>query len=166
MTVQLTTDQVWQAIEKELFAVLGMVTAKGEARTVGIVYVVRDRKLYIGTDKDAWKTRHVAANPHVSLTVPIAKRIPLMPWIKVPAATITFCGLARILPAGETPPEILQAVFRGMAEDEERVADSCLIEVTPVKEFLTYGVGVSLMQMRDPNTARGRAPVGNSVQMA
>ena len=101
----------------------------------------------------------MAANPHVSLTIPIAKRVPLMPWIKVPAATITFCGVAQVLPAGETPPELLQAVFRGMAIDDEFVARSCLIEVTPVKEFITYGVGVSLMQMRDPEKARGRAPV-------
>ena len=166
MTVQLTTDEVWQVIEKELFAVLGMVTAKGEARTVGIVYVVRDRRLHIGTDHDAWKTHHIAANPHVSLTIPIAKRIPLLPWIKIPAATITFCGTARVLPAVETPPEILQAVFRGMAEDEELVAKSCLIEVMPVKDFITYGVGVSLMEMRDPKKARGRVPVGKTTGLA
>jgi len=162
VTDQLTTEEVWQAIEKEVFAVLGMVTAKDEARTVGIVYVVQDRKLYIGTDQDAWKTRHIAANPHVSLTIPIAKRIPLMPWVKIPAATITFCGTARVLAANETPPEILQAVFRGMAASEELMAKSCLIEVTPEKDFITYGVGVSLMQMRDPQLARGRAPVASN----
>ena len=161
MTEQLTTEQVWRTIEKELFAVLGMVTAKREARTVGVVYVVRDRRLYIGTGRDTWKARHVTANRHVSITIPIAKRIPLIPWIKVPAATITFSGTARVLEAGETPPELLQAVFRGLAENEQLVADSCLIEVTPVKDFITYGVGVSLMQMRDTKKARGRAPVGS-----
>ncbi len=166
MTVQLTADEVWQAIEKEVFAVLGMVTARGEARTVGIVYVVRDRKLYIGTDRDAWKVRHVSTNPHVSMTIPIAKRIPFLPWIKIPSATITFCGEARALSAEETPPETLQAVFRGMAEDDERVATSCLIEVTPVKEFITYGVSMSLMQMRDPKKARGRVPVGAGALVA
>lgn len=36
MALQLTSAQVWQEIEKELFAVIGMVTAKHEARTVGI----------------------------------------------------------------------------------------------------------------------------------
>jgi hypothetical protein len=89
-----------------------------------------------------------------------------MPWVKIPAATITFCGEAKILEPAETPPEIMQAIFRGMAEDEKRMAESCLIEVTPVKEFLTYGVGVSLMQMRDPNQARGRAPVGVEAEKA
>jgi nitroimidazol reductase NimA-like FMN-containing flavoprotein (pyridoxamine 5'-phosphate oxidase superfamily) len=157
--MQLSSAQVWNEIEKELFAVIGMVTAGNEARTVGIVYVVRDRKLYIGTDKETWKVRHIQANPHVSITIPIAKRIFFMPWVKIPAATITFSGTARVLEAAETPHDLLETVFRGMANNEERMAESCLIEVTPQKDFITYGVGVPLMQMRDPEKARGRAPV-------
>ena len=159
MTIQLTADQVWEAVEKELFAVLGMVTANNEARTVGVVYVVHDRKLCIVTGKDTWKARHTAANHHVSVTIPIAKRIPVMPWVKIPAATITFSGTARVLPAREAPPELLRALMRGLAVDEEAVAGSCLIEVTPEKEFVTYGVGVPMMRMRHPEQARGRAPV-------
>jgi hypothetical protein len=159
MTIQLTPEQVWEAVEKELFAVLGMVTITGEARTVGVVYVVRDRKLCIITGKDTWKARHVATNPHVSVTIPIAKRIPIMPWVKIPAATITFSGMARVLPAAEAPPELLQALMRGLASDRDAVAHSCLIEVTPEKDFVTYGVGVPMMRMRHPEQARGRAPV-------
>lgn len=159
MVMQLTSEQVWAALEKELFAVLGMVTAENQARTAGIVYVVRHRRLYIGTGKHSWKARHIAANPHVSMTVTIAKQIPFLPWIKIPAATITFSGLARLLPPAETPTEILQAVFRGLVADEEKMAGTCLIEVTPEKEFVTYGVGISLMQMRYPEKAGGRAPV-------
>jgi len=158
MAIQLKSDVVWQAIEKELFAVLGMVTAAGEARTVGIVYLVRDHKFYIATGTDTWKARHVSANPHVSLTVPIAKRIPFLPWIKIPQATITFCGTARVIPAGEATDELLQAIFRG-AIDDELIAGAVLIEVTPVGEFITYGVGISLGQMRKPELARGRAPI-------
>jgi hypothetical protein len=164
MIMQLTSEQVWAAVEKELFAVLGMVTANQEARTVGIVYVVRNHRLYIVTDGDSWKARHIGANPHVSITVPIAKRIPFMPWMKIPAATITFSGRARLLPPAETPTEIIQALFHGLAVDEEKLAGSCLIVVTPEKEFVTYGVGIPLMQMRDPEKARGRAPVGGVVE--
>jgi hypothetical protein len=40
--MQLTAKQVWHAIEKELFAVIGMVTANIEARTSGVVYMGRD----------------------------------------------------------------------------------------------------------------------------
>jgi len=152
MRLQLTTEQVWRALEGELFAVLGMVTANSEARTVGIVYIVRDHKLYIGSDKDAWKARHIAANEHVSLTVPIAKRIPFLPWIKIPAATITFSGRARVLSPAERSPEILKALFRGLVLDEETLAGTCLIEVTPEKDFLYQFSFVR--EKKSPNSSR------------
>lgn len=163
MTLQLTTDQVWKEIEKNLFAVLGMVTPKGEARTVGIVYVVHDHKLYIGTQKAAWKAKHIADNPHVSLTIPIAKRIPFLPWIKIPAATITFSGTARVLANGEVKADVLKALYRDVVKDETAMAASCVIEVTPQGEFITYGVGIGLMQMRFPDKARGRATVASTL---
>jgi hypothetical protein len=159
MTLQLSTNQVWEAVEKESFAVIGMVTAKNEARTVGIVYVVRDRRLYFGSSTDTWKVRHISANPHVSLTIAIDRRIPLLPWIKIPAATITFSGRARVLETGEIPPDLLQAVFSNKDVDEQFVADSCVIEVTPEKDFITYGVGITRRQMRNPERSRSRAPV-------
>ena len=159
MTQQLSSELVWDAMEKELFAVLGMVSAKGEARTAGVVYAVHNRKLYIASNKDAWKVRHVSANPHVSVTVTIAKRIPLLPWIKIPAATITFAGSARVLEPEQADPAIVASVLRGLTEDPERLALMCLIEVEPVGDFITYGVGIPLMQMRDTEKAGGRAPV-------
>jgi len=161
MSQQLTSDLVWQEIEKELFAVIGMVTAKDEARTVGIVYIVRDRKLYISSGKKAWKVRHIEGNPNVSLTIPIAKRIPIMPWIKIPAATITLSGTARLLETADAPRDLLEAVFRHMVDDQEVLATSILIEVTPKDDFITYGVGIPLMEMRDPEKARGRVPVND-----
>jgi hypothetical protein len=154
-----TCEQVWREIENELFAVLGMVTARNEARTVGVVYVVRDRRLYIATGCDTWKVKHISQNPHVSVTIPIHKAVPFMPWLKIPAATITFSGIARILDPDDAPPDVIEAIFMGMAESGELIAESCLIEVTPVKDFVTYGVGVPLMKMRNPEKARGRTPV-------
>ena len=157
----MTTDQVWREIEQNLFAVLGMVTPSGEARTVGIVYVVNDHKLYIGTQRQTWKVKHIAANPFVSLTVPIAKQIPLMPWIKIPAATITFAGVARIRDNQAVKADVLNALYRDVVKDENAMAASCVLEVTPQGEFITYGVGIPLMQMRFPEKARGRAAVAS-----
>ena len=156
---EITTQQVWTEIEKELFAVLGMVNAKGEARTVGIVYAVDDQKIYIATGKDAWKTRHIRNNPNVSITVPIAKRIPFLPWIKIPAATITFNGLGRLLEPKQVSEEVLRVLLRGLVDDEERLATMTVIEFKPVGDFITYGVGIPMMDMRDPQKAGGRAPV-------
>ena len=159
MTTQLSSEQVWQAIEKELFAVIGMVTASQESRTAGVMYTVRDRKLYFSTHTSAWKTRHIAANPHVSATIPIAKRIPVMPWIKIPAATITFSGTARVFQASQVSPDLLRAILGPLADDLHAIEETSVIEVTPAGDFITYGVGVSLREMRDPEIARGRAPV-------
>lgn len=169
MSGQLTADQVWAVLEKEMFGVLGMVNAAGEARTVGIVFIIRNRKLYISSGKDAWKVRYVRDNPAVSMTVPIVKRVPLMPWIKIPPATITFQGRGRVLdplkmPAdmpGTLPQEIIAAALGAdVAADESRLALVSILEVVPEGEFVTYGVGISLSDMRYPEKARGRAPVG------
>jgi general stress protein 26 len=157
--LQLTTEQVWQEIEKNLFAVLGMVTPTGEARTAGIVYVVDHHKFYIGTGKNSWKTKHIAHNPHVSLTIPITKQIPLMPWIKIPSATITLSGTAQVVEHMEVTPDVLHKLYRDVVKDEKAMAESCVIEVTPEKDFVTYGVGIPMIQMRLPERARGRAPV-------
>ncbi len=159
MNVELSTEEVWQTIDKELFAVVGMVNAANEARTAGLVYIVRDRRLYLATGANTWKARHIAANPHVSVTIPIAKRVPIMPWMKIPQATITFQGTAHVCGAGEAMPDLLQKLLGPMANDQEVIAGSCLIEIVPVGEFVTYGIGVRLIEMRDPNKARGRAPV-------
>ncbi len=159
MTVQLTTEQVWQEIEDNLFGVLGMVTAKGEARTVGIVYVVDDHKLYITASKAAWKVKHIVDNPHVSLTIPLAKRLWVLPCLKTPAATITFSGVARILENRDVNAAVLDKLYHDVAKDEQAMAASCVIEVTPQKDFITYGVGMPLIQMRFPDKARGRVAV-------
>jgi hypothetical protein len=162
MALELTTEQVWQAINRELFGVLGMVTAHNEPRTVGIVYAVRDHKLYVGSDRETWKCRHIEANPHVSMTVTIAKQIPFMPWIRIPAATITFQGTARVLAPADAPAGILDELFRGLALDETMTADLCVIEIVPQGDFLTYGVGISMIQMRNPQKAIGRAHVNGN----
>jgi len=156
---EISTTQIWEQLNKQLFAVLGVVTKKNEARTVGIVYIVEDGKLYISSKKQAWKVRHIAQNPHVSLTVPIHKRIPLMPWIKIPAATITFSGKANLSEYETVSDEIIQKLFQGMEFSTEEKADLRIIEVTPDGDFITYGVGVSMMEMRDQEKARGRVAV-------
>jgi general stress protein 26 len=156
---EISSNQVWEAIHKQLFAVLGMVTKDGEARTVGIVYIEQDGKLYITSKKQTWKIRHIVQNPHVSLTVPIHKRIPFLPWIKIPAATITFSGTANLLTYQDVSDEIIQKLFRGIEFSEAEQGDLRIIEVTPVGDFITYGIGVPMMKMREPEKARGKVAV-------
>ncbi len=155
MTVHLTSDEVWAEVEANNFGVVGIVTASAEARTVGILYIVENRKLYIGADASAWKTRHIERNPHVSMTIPIARRVPFLPWIKVPASTITFSGTAQVLTKEALGPELTARLYRHETGRDEW----CAIEVTPEKDFITYGVGISVLRMRFPEKSRARVPV-------
>jgi hypothetical protein len=159
MPARITSEKVWREIRKRSFAVLAFVTPKSEARSAGIVYTARDRDIYIATDTKSWKTRHITQNPHVSLTVTIPKRIPFMPWLQIPPATITFQGEASIHDARDVPLEIQRTLLRGLDLGGTDAPDVCIIRVRPRGEFVTYGVGVPLLTMRKPEAARGRAPV-------
>lgn len=159
MPIELRSEQVWKAVERELFAVLATVNGKGQPRTAGIVYKVRDKKLYIATGSYSVKAKNAQQNPHVSLTVTVKKRIPFMPWIKIPAATITFQGTAKIHPADAVDASLRKLLLGNLHMDEKVLAGICFIEVQPVGNFVTYGIGVSLMTMRNPEAARGRARV-------
>jgi hypothetical protein len=156
MPAPITTDQVWREIEAQMFAVLGHVTPQGEPRTSGIVYTVRNRRLYIGVYRESWKPRHIARNPSVSVTVTLAKRIPFMPWVKLPPATITFQGTAEVMPFEEADAGAQEALRAGVEHAPDDKMD--MIKITPAGEFLTYGVGVS---MKRPGTG-----VGGSVERA
>lgn len=145
--------------KKQRFAVLSYVTPKAEARSAGIVYIVRDRKLYMRARADSWKAKYIRLNPRVALNVPIPKRIPFMPWVKIPAATIALHGAARVIAAEDADPGVIGALMGAMPDHSELAAQISIIEVEPTGHFATYGVGVSLLAMRDPKTARGRAPV-------
>ena len=93
------------------------------------------------------------------MTVTFPRRIALLPWIPLPDATVTFHGTARIIDRANVDGDILNEMEKGMVADSERAASTCLIEVSPEGDFLTYGIDVSVLAMRDPHKARGRAPV-------
>jgi hypothetical protein len=160
MPAPVGSDLVWKEIEKRSFAVLSYVNPKGRARSAGIVYVAINRVLYVRAAKDSWKAKHILLNPHVALNVTISKRVPFMPWIKIPDATIAFSGTARVLPMRDVDPKLLATIMGPLIEQHGTIAENCIIEIRPSGHFVTYGVGVSLLEMRDPQKARGRTPVG------
>ena len=156
----ITAELVWSEIEKNQFAVLGWVTPRGEPRTAGIVYYLADdRRLYIGSEREAWKARQIRDQPSVSLTVTVSKKIPFMPWIEIPPATITFRGSATVREIRDVPQAVVSKLFKDIHLSDEEITRQCFIVVEPHGTFLTYGIGVSLLTMRKPYEAGGRAPV-------
>ncbi len=159
MPHDLTTERVWAEIEKRIFGVLGTVSRKGRPLTSGIVYKVKDRRLLISTGRSTQKARNIEAHPRVSVTVTVERRIPFLPWIKIPPATITFSGEARFLPPSEVDRKIQDRLIGTLSLSPEALADACYIEVRPQGHFVTYGIGVSLRTMHKPEEAMARVPV-------
>jgi hypothetical protein len=157
-TNRTTCGQVWHAIEKASFAVISEVTAQGEPRSSGVVYRTLDRRMYVAVAPDSWKAKHVAAHGRVAVTVTVRRGGLLSLLFPIPPATVSFHATANVLPA-DSPGgrKILEKLRRLLPE--ERRSKAAIIEIVPEGEYLTYGIGVPLMKMRDPAVARDRVPV-------
>ena len=155
----LTSDQVWRALTKASFAVVSYVTPAGEPRSSGVVYAVSGRRMYVATAADSWKARHIAASGRVAVTVPVHRGGILALLLPIPPATASFHASAIVHPAsslGEGPlPRKLESLL-----PPERRAACRIIEIRPEGQFRTYGLGVSLRQMRSPAVASGRVSAG------
>jgi hypothetical protein len=158
VAARLTTEQVWHELARASFAVLSHVTPAGESRSSGVVYKTVGRRLYVAVAPDGWKARHIAASGRVAVTVPVRRGGLLSLLAPIPPATVSFHATAIVHPAGSLEARSLSEEMASLLPAERR-ASACLIEVIPVGTFVTYGVGVSLLQMRSPAAARARVPV-------
>jgi hypothetical protein len=150
--------EIWRAISKSSFAVISYVTPAGEPRSTGVVYASAGRHLYVAVAPDSWKEKHIAANGHISVTVLIRRGGLMSLLLPIPPATISFHGKASVHPPGWLQQSPVAEELRRLLPPERRDA-ACVIEIAPEDAFLTYGVGVSLTEMRNPEVARARLPV-------
>jgi hypothetical protein len=148
-----SSEEIWPFIEKWPFAVLSFVTPSAESRSAGVMYKVKDRVLYVLTGPETWKARHIQANPKVSVTVTVP-RLPIRIRM-APPAVITFAGTAEVLEMEEVDPDLRQALTRGVDD----LPAMCAIKIVPSGNFVTYGIGIPMMQMRHPEKALARVPV-------
>jgi hypothetical protein len=153
-----STEQVWDRVAKESFAVISHVTPNGAPRSSGVLYKVIGRRLYVAVAPEGWKARHIAADGRVAVTVPVRRGGILSLVAPIPPATISFHGTAVVHPAGSPEVGALSEALGSLLPAERRDAAS-IVEVVPEGAFLTYGVGVPLLKLRTPATARARVPV-------
>lgn len=154
-----TTTNVWRALTSASFAVVSYATPTGEPRSSGVVYAIADRRMYVAVAGDSWKARHITASGQVAVTVPVRRGGIMSLVLPIPPATVSFHASAIVHPASSLEERSLPKRLASLLPAERRAA-SRIIEIQPVGEFLTYGLGVSLTQMRSPALARARVPVG------
>jgi len=155
----LTTERVWRELTTASFAIVSHVTPTGNPRSSGIMYLVVDRHLLVVISPDSCKARQITNGDQLAVTVPVRRGGLLSLVAPIPPATISFHARAKLHPAGSLDIESVSKKLARMIPAERRDL-CCVLELEPVGRFLTYGVGVSLMKMRDPVEASGRVPVG------
>ena len=151
---RLKAADVWEALDKASFAVIGYVTRNGEPRSSGVIYKTAGRRLFTVVAPDSWKARHIAADKHVSVTVPVRRGGVLSLLAPIPPATISFHATAIVHPAGSVKVAALSKELASLLPEGRR-DEGALVELVPEGRFLTYGIGVSLAGMMKPELARG-----------
>jgi hypothetical protein len=155
---RVTSDQVWQQLDRASFAIIGYVTPAGEARSSGVVYKTVNKRLYVAVAPDSWKARHIAAAPRVTVTVPVRRGGVLALLMPIPPATITFQAMALVHAADSVEIGSFSKELESLLPPDRR-DHAVVIELVPEGHFLIYGVGVPLMDMAKPELARAVVPV-------
>jgi hypothetical protein len=75
----------------------------------------------------------------------------------IPPATVSFHATATVHPAGTRDRDSVPDKLTKLLPKD--TSDGCLLELAPVGRFVTYGVGVSLMDMARPAKAGAHVPV-------
>ena len=154
----LTCEQIWHAIKKASFAVLSEVNGDGEPRSSGVVYETLGRRMYVAVGSDSWKAKHIAAHGRIAVTVTVRRGGLLSLVFPIPPATVSFQAKATVRPLGAPENRAIEKKLMSLVPPEVR-DETSIIEIVPEGSFLTYGIGVPLMKMRDTQAARARVPV-------
>lgn len=154
----MNSQQVWQQLNKASFAVLGYETPGGEPRSSGVVFKAVNRRLYVAVGPSSWKARHIADNPRVSVTVTVRRGGILALIFPIPPATISFHARAIVHPAGSVDLGAISRELESLVPVDRR-SDAVVVELIPEGRFLTYGLGVSLTDMRKPEVAEAVVPI-------
>jgi hypothetical protein len=137
---------------------LSYATPSGDPRASGVVYKVLDGRLYVATAPDSWKARHVPQSGRVAMTVTVHRGGVMALVAPIPPATISFHGTAYVHPAGSPGMRTILEKLGSLLPPERR-DEATIIEIVPEGAFVTYGIGVSLLKMRDPKISKARVPV-------
>ena len=109
--------------------------------------------LWINTLRTGRKVRNIADNPSVAVTVPI-RRLPVGP-----PSTVHFQSTASVVALDA--PEVIELIERGAltsltGHGELELADGCFLRIPLPKRLLTYGLGMSLLELiRNPLAGGG-----------
>jgi nitroimidazol reductase NimA-like FMN-containing flavoprotein (pyridoxamine 5'-phosphate oxidase superfamily) len=146
-------QEVRKILRKNMWCVLSTVGDKDQPHSSVIAYQSDGYALYFMTGPDALKTRDINKNEKVAITIPFRKGF-FHKLIPAPPAELHFQARAvSVSKDDETARQIL-ARFIKISEKADVEEDSVWYKLIPSNIISTFGVGIRLLSMRNPEKAR------------
>ena len=145
--------EVIKIIKSNMWMIISTVDEKNHPHSSVVVYQSDGEVLIFQTGMNTIKAKAIRQNNTVSVTIPFRKNF-LHKLIPAPPAEIHFSGKAEILPYNDLQARKIFSRFLKYSEDVEYPQDSIWVRIIPSNIISTYGVGVRLLDMRNPNKAK------------
>ena len=153
---QLTFETVARELRRRSFGIISTVAKNGRSQSTGVCYGVSAPNgpfdIYVMSEPTTVKARNIRSNPNVSFVVPFQRPVLTM----VPPACVQFQGRAELLGPDDgegvrafQSSYLLRMLLRQSREFESSGKHStCFIRITPDPVIQTYGVGMSILDLR------------------
>jgi len=148
-------QEVRNIIKKNMWLVVSTVNEHGQPHSCVVVYQSDGDTIIALTGKDTIKAKNIQKNPKVSITIPFRMNL-LHKLVPAPPAELHFYATAEILSKEDGDARRIYGKFLKHAESSGVAEDSVFIKIKPLKTIHTFGVGIKMWEMRNPNKARNK----------
>lgn len=146
-------NEVKHTIKKHNWLVLSSISSNGIPYSSVLVYQSDGNIIICQTGTNTLKAKNIRANNKVAITIPIRKNF-LHKLIPAPPAEVHFTTNAKLLSKEDEEARTIFTRYLKHSEKAELPQDSIWIKIKLPNKVTTYGIGVPLLKMRDPNKAR------------
>ena len=153
--------EVRDIIRRNRWLILSTVSHRGSPQSSLVVYASDGYMMYILTGLDTRKAKNIAIYPRVSVTIPFYKNIIHRMIGVAPPAAISFKADVEVLDfSDKEASEFYQRVLKFKLPDN--VSETGVwLRLTPGNIATCHGVGVGLLDLRDPEKAHKVIRLGN-----
>jgi uncharacterized protein YhbP (UPF0306 family) len=145
--------EVQKIIKKKNWLVLSTADNNNVPYSAVVVYQSDGKVIYLMTGENTLKVKNIKKNNKVSITIPFWKNF-FHKILPAPPAELCFTAKAEIKSFDDEEARQIFAKYLKYLGNVEHLDDNIWIKIIPDKRIFTYGVGIRLWQMRNPEKAR------------
>ena len=146
--------EVRSVLRNNRWMTLATADRNGVPQSSVVMYASDGKIIYVMTGKRTKKARNISKNNHVAVTIPFYKSLLHRLITIAPPAQITFRGTAELLDQSDEEAQKRYKEKMKVDVSNDIKKDSIWIKITPGKRIECHGVGIRLLDMRNPEKAR------------